>query len=180
MDFGSFEIHFHVVEAEGADGDQVLLFHATQQGFDAGQEFTGIEGNRQAIVGAELQARDTIHDPGGQHQDRGVDAGLAQVAADAESGLGGENGAQDDERRGALQRPSEAGLAIGFCFDNIAIARKKTGDCYGYAGIVFNQEDFGVVRQTHLFLRARSCNQITGSMIKAALRVEMGFEADRF
>lgn len=104
------------VDAEIGDFDDLgfLVGLAAFQGPESGEEF--LEGKRfgEVIVSSGVEAFDFVVDAveGGQHDDRGRDAGFAEGSTDFEPGHAGEHHVEEDDGVGFVEGETEAGLAI--------------------------------------------------------------------
>src|SRR6185437_15436426 len=142
-DLGALEIDVDIFEMEAADGDAILLANAAQQSVDAGQQLGWVERLCQIIVGAEFEPDDAIGHLrfGGEYQDGGVDAFLAQIAANLESGFFGEHQVENDQGEVAAGCAGEPGFSVRSEFNVVAFGAEQVGNGERQPRLVFNQQN---------------------------------------
>jgi hypothetical protein len=119
---------------------------AAEDGADADDEFLGVEGFGQVIVGAEFETFDfvAVVVEGGEHDDGDVGGGT-EAAADAAAVETGEHEVEDDEvdGGGVCFEGVEGGGAVVDDPDVVSIAAEIELDEFGDGAVVFDDEDSG-------------------------------------
>ena len=132
------------VETGGFSGAGAALAGASQDGADAGEEFAGVEGFGQVVVGAEFEADDAVgfvaH--GGEHDDGDVGHG-AQPAGDVEAGLAGEHEVEDDELVVAGGPGTACVAAIADGGDAHSVTVEETGEEVADFAVIVDEQDVG-------------------------------------
>ena len=116
---------------------------AAQLGLDARQQLDHLERLGDVVVGAELQADHLVDHLAarGQHDDRRLDAALAQLLADVEAVQPRQHHVEEDEIERLAGGALEAALAVGARFDRVALAREPVGQRQHQAGLVLDQQE---------------------------------------
>ena len=136
------------VDSKAADFDDARGVNgwlgATEQGFDAGDEFAGAEGLGDVIIGAHFEAYDAVGFVAarGEHQDGKTVEGfvLADFAADVQAGHFREHEIEQEKiGRCFLERREAAGTVEGG-IDLKAFVGKIVADEFNDIAIVFNDE----------------------------------------
>ena len=133
-------------EAVGADAeDRVLgLLVLAELGADAGEQHRQLEGLGDIVVGAGVEAVDLVAVGGvaGQHQDRALDALLAQQPAELAAVHVGQADVEDDEVVVLLAGAGEAAVAVAGLEDVELLGQHQlVGQRLAQVGVVVDEED---------------------------------------
>ena len=140
---------------------------AAEEGFEADQENVQVEGLGEVVVGTGFYAFEDVlgAGAGGEEQDGGVDASLAESADDGEAVGPGEH-AVEDYSGGGLgwgEEPGEGGVAVGLVVGAVAFGLEIEEEALGEVVLVFYDSDEGGVwfghdlkRSAARFARERS------------------------
>ena len=121
----------------GRAGRRSGIGSTTQQRLDAGEEFPDPEWLGHVVVGTRVEPDDLVHflSLGGEHQDGGADAGLAEDPADLEPVDLGEHDVQEDEAGGLALDRLEGAIAAqadrGFETVRPEQFLQTPGECWG-------------------------------------------------
>src|SRR5262249_44549760 len=134
------EVHLYIAEFIASNGDAPLLPDPSEKRLQSGEQFVGVERLVQVVIRAEFQPDDAIYHLGFgcQHENRRVDALLAELAADIEPGLLREQDVQDYGVIGRVYSLVETGLAIERRIDFMSFAAEQVRDCQHETRLVFN------------------------------------------
>ena len=107
---GAVEVDPDVAESVALErcrrrGGRRLGAASPQQRLDPCQEFQRLEGLREVVVGAQLQAEDAVDEfvAGSEHENRRRRAALAQIATDVEAVLARQVDVEQDEVEAAVR-----------------------------------------------------------------------------
>ena len=142
------------VEGKGTKGHDLVVARggarrflcgaAAQHGVDAGQQFAGIEGLAQVVVGAHFQAHDAVHVLafGGEHDDGGAVIGGTQAAADGKPVFARHHQVEHDDVHGFAQQKAVERLAIFGDHDFKAFLREVAAQQITDSCIVVHHQNF--------------------------------------
>ncbi len=130
-------------DSEGVVGAE----RAAADGADAGEEFAGVEGFGEVVVGAHLEADDAVDvfAAGGEEEDA-VGGGGAEAGEDFEAVDAGEHDVEEDHGPGAGAGGFEAGVAAVDGVDAEVVAGEVLGEHVAELDIVVDEEDVFHVR----------------------------------
>lgn len=116
---------------------------SAQQRVHAGKQLVRIEGFRQVIVGAGIEAGDFIGDGVArrEHQHRRAKSSAAQLGGDLESGATRKPNVEDDKRGGGVERLDQPRFAIVGATDVVTVLGKRLRDHREHVAIVLDDED---------------------------------------
>lgn len=122
----------------------VVAGAAPEDGVETGDELVGVEGLRQVVIGAEVQAFDAFVEggAGGEEEDGDRAAELADLAEDAEAIATGEHDVQDQGIEGAGGGEGEGVVAIVADVHDEARGLERLADEGGDLPLVFSHEHF--------------------------------------
>ena len=149
---GRAQLAAHQVEAPagelaaGADAGRVrALFGAAQHGAHAGQQFAGIAGFSQVIVGAQLQAHDAVgvlaH--GRQHDDRRAALAVGKAPAYGQPVLARQHHVEHDQVDGAALQSQLHLRGVTGGVDLVPVLAQEVGDDVADSGVVIDHQDAG-------------------------------------
>lgn len=133
------------VDPEIGDFDDLglLLRFPALQGTKPGEEFLESKGFGEVVVGSCIEALDFIVDAiqGGEHDDRGRDAGLAEGSADFEPGHAGEHHIKEDDGVGFVEGETEARFAIVGDIGMVSLLAERAFQLAGDDQIILDNQE---------------------------------------
>src|SRR5579864_3232225 len=116
---------------------------ATELDFDARRELHHVEGLRQIVVRAELQAEHLVDHlaPGREHDDGRRDALLPGIATDVEAACPGQHDVEQDDAPRLAGRPVESSEAVGRDADLVPLALQPVRQREHEPRLVLDEQD---------------------------------------
>src|SRR5258706_5212850 len=140
---GAAKVDVNGAESVGIRGVRGHGPRAAQQRFDARQQLHHLERLGQIVVGAEFQADDAVYDLAarGEHQDRRLNAALAEIAADVEAVLPRKGDVEDDQVERRARARSQRRFTVALDRDYVALRLETVAQREDEALFVFDQQN---------------------------------------
>ena len=121
---------------------------AAGDGVEAGDEFVDVEGFREVVVGAEVEAFEAFVEgaAGGDEDDGDGEALVAEVPQDAQAVAAGDHDIEDEGIVGARGGEGVGIVAVVAKIDHEALRLEALADEGGELLVVFHHQDFHVLR----------------------------------